>query len=399
MNLPCHCYSNKQKQKYQKDLSIIASLSNLFSDSPAPMIYYRATENIYCASFGAKNISRTDCTADAIFQSKTGVGIKTFLDKNGGSFQKIAEFNKQSSFYRNLTDLALIRKISELRNIRIESTMRAYGLESLVYHCIVRGNDGMIQVFEKSMEPICISSIKLSSRHNGRYLFSDGKEQYEFYISKSTLFMHFSIESPFISFKARILTNPLDVLSSLENKISFNSLCGQVNQNMDNGHFAIIPLYSENKKRGKFVGERSGLNQWNGKPRVRYDKRDHHEISRKSRNKNDVYIPFNTNMQKTYPSFFPKKGVVWKTRLPDGSFLKMKICSGGKSGKGIESIPNHCLGEWLLRRVLQLPIGQVLTYDNLSSIGIDSLIFRKNKGYNEYECDFVNSDDELDLEN
>lgn len=38
----------------------------------------------------------------------------------------------------------------------------------------------------------------------------------------------------------------------------------------------IVPLYSENKKNGRFVAERSGLNQWNAKGRAR--------------NENEVYI-------------------------------------------------------------------------------------------------------------
>ena len=71
-------YSDEQIEEYKKELDIVASLSNLFSDNSAPMIYYRATENIYCRAFKALNVSRSDCTADAIFDFKTGVGIKTF---------------------------------------------------------------------------------------------------------------------------------------------------------------------------------------------------------------------------------------------------------------------------------------------------------------------------------
>ena len=94
-------YSQNQLQKYKEELKLVASLSNLFSDSDVPLIYYRATENIYCDSFGAINVSRTDCTADAVL-NKTGVGIKTFI--SGSKNQKIAE-EKKNEFIHELLNI------------------------------------------------------------------------------------------------------------------------------------------------------------------------------------------------------------------------------------------------------------------------------------------------------
>lgn len=116
------------------------------------MIYYRATENIYCKAFNALNVSRADCTADAIFNLKNGVGIKTFLGKDTGSYQKIAEFNKQEPLYRSLSGIDLIKKIAEMRNERIDFTMRNYGLNSMIYHCILRMNDSTISVYEEPIQ-------------------------------------------------------------------------------------------------------------------------------------------------------------------------------------------------------------------------------------------------------
>ena len=61
-----------QREEYKQMLTLVGSLSNLFSASDAPMLNYRAHENIFCKYFEASNLSREDCSADA---SKDSVGI------------------------------------------------------------------------------------------------------------------------------------------------------------------------------------------------------------------------------------------------------------------------------------------------------------------------------------
>ena len=51
-------------------------------------------ENIFCISFGANNLSRSDISVDA-GKNGIGIGLKTFLQSNGKTFQKVAEFNKR----------------------------------------------------------------------------------------------------------------------------------------------------------------------------------------------------------------------------------------------------------------------------------------------------------------
>ena len=63
--------------KYKDMLKAIATLSRLSSDSSVPYLGYREVENIYCKALDAKNISRSDCSADAIY-NRTGVGIKHY---------------------------------------------------------------------------------------------------------------------------------------------------------------------------------------------------------------------------------------------------------------------------------------------------------------------------------
>jgi len=93
----------KKIEYYEKMLKTIGSLSRLFSESNEPYIQYRIAENLFCKSFNADNLSRTDCSADAS-KDKLGVGIKTFLEKNGATMQKVAEFNSDHQLFRSLAD-------------------------------------------------------------------------------------------------------------------------------------------------------------------------------------------------------------------------------------------------------------------------------------------------------
>ena len=52
------------------------------------------------------------------------------------------------------------------------------------------------------------------------------------------------------------------------------------------------------------------------------------------------------------------------------------------------SNPNKLLGEWLLRKVFELPEGTVVTYEMLERFGIDSVIFTKH-GELDYSVDFA----------
>ena len=77
----------------------------------------------------------------------------------------------------------------------------------------------------------------------------------------------------------------------------------------------------------------------------------------------------------------------------------MKVCQ--QSGKAIMSNPNKELGEWILREVLQLNDNELVTYDKLVALGIDSVAFEKDDNGN-YSLDFRKidlSDDSISQEN
>ena len=57
---------NNQQIEYENSLKIIGSLSNLFSNSTTPYLYYRIAEKIFCNSFFANDLSRGDVALDAV---------------------------------------------------------------------------------------------------------------------------------------------------------------------------------------------------------------------------------------------------------------------------------------------------------------------------------------------
>ena len=358
----CIPYNQLEVEKYLKDLKLVGSLSGLFSDSDIPLLHYRATENLYCADFNATNLARADVSADAKLKSH-GIGIKTFTEGNKNTLQKVAEFNSQQSLYNTLTGVDKVKKVAELRNKRLDFTKTAYGLNDLIYHCIVRNKDGFY-LFEETMNFIDIDNIKLINESQHTYIFTDGIEEYKFDSSKSTLYKRFITDTYFAYIKVDILTDPIEALR----KISIAS----EDVVIDFSQSVIIPLYSM-KNGEKTIFSKSGLNQWNAGGRVRdYD---------------EVYIPFNSTLREMYEGFFPPRDTPFEVTLPNGETMSMKLCQ--ENCKALMSNPNKALGKWLLRDVLKVPYGQIITYQDLLEIGIDSVSFKKIED-KKYMLDFKN---------
>lgn len=355
-------YNQFDVEKYLNDLKLVGSLSMLFSDSNIPLLHYRATENLYCADFNATNLARADVSADAKL-NYYGVGIKTFTEGNRKTLQKVAEFNSQQSLYTNLNGIEKIKKIAELRNKRLEFTKTAYGLKDLIYHCIVRNKDGFF-LFEETMNFIDIDNIKLITESSHTYIFTDGIEEYKFDSSKSTLYKRFITETYFAYIKVDILTDPIETLRKIS--ISNEDVIIDFSQSI------VIPLYS--KKNGeKYIFEKSGLNQWNAEGRARdYD---------------EIYIPFNSILREKYEGFFPPRDTPFEVILPNGKTMSMKLCQD--NCKALMSNPNKELGKWLLRDVLKIQYGKIITYNDLLEIGIDSVSFKKIDD-KKYSLDFRN---------
>ncbi len=350
-------FTEKQLQNeqdyYKKLLNAIGYLSS------------RATENLFCKAFGAANLSRSDASADAS-KDKVGLAIKTFLEKNGKTMQKVAEFNSDSILLSSLSPEEKVKKLAELRNERIETTKRIFGLDDLIYHCITR-QVGKILVYETAFPLIDVASIKnIKVTSKGTSIqFSDSVSDYSFNVSKSTLYKRFITETPILEVPVRILADPFAEIEKLisEAGLIFSEIKVQPH--------VFLPLYSM-RGGSKNVPEKSGLNQWHA--------------SGRPRDPNEIYIPIPAWIHKKFPGFFPARDKVFELTLPDRNVLSASVCQDGS--KALMTNPNADLGKWLLRDVLNLKEGELLTYDKLQNIGLDTVVIYKVDNEH-YDIDFA----------
>lgn len=358
--------SDSEKNKYALLLRIIGSLSRLSSDNyDIPYLYYRMAENIFCRAFSAKNLSRSDISLDAS-KNHIGVGLKTFVHRNGQGLEKIAEFNKERNLYavHEKNPEHIIKIISEYRNQRIIATGGICGIDitNMLYHCVSRASS-VFYIYETPLELINTSNIKFTKKNENTIYFNDDNSEYCFNLSKSTLYKRFNIE-PIHEIPVKILENPFDLLEKYLSK-EFEEE-DKINKVIDT---VYLPLYSERGE--KHVPEKSGLNQWNAGGRKRHQ--------------DEVYIPIPRKVHEIAPEFFPSRDESFSLHLPDGRVLCAKVCQDGS--KALMSDPNKSLGEWLLRDVFNLKYNELLTYDKLEEIGIDSVQINKFED-NTYEINF-----------
>jgi hypothetical protein len=354
--------ATEQKQDYEKFLTVVGSLSNLFSESNIPYLYYRIAEKIFCKAFNADDLSRSDVSVD-VKKESLGIGLKTFLAGNNKTLQKITEFGSSDRvLYESLRLKAKVIKIAEIRNERIDFTQRVHGIDSSIYHCIIRDKN-QFNIFEEKMNFINIENLQDIKQNKGSITFNDGLEEYSFLLSKNTLTKRFNSSNFTHQFEVDIITEPLAFLSNCIQNLSY-TLYAQTKQTI------FLPLYGKNQK----VYESSGLNQWHAKGR--------------ERDVNEVYIPVPAKIHQKYPDFFPTRETPFNLKLPNNTVLLSKICQD--SGKALMSQSNKELGKWILRDILELKEGELLTYGKLQILGIDSVRIDKIDEKN-YEINFSKS--------
>ena len=356
--------SKEQRDYYERLLKAVGSLSKLFSESSEPYIAYRAAENLFCKAFEAENLSRSDASADAS-KNRIGFGIKTFLHKNGKSFEKIAEFNSDHALFRALGAEEKIKKIAELRNERIETTKRIFGLEQIIYHCITR-QVGKILVYETPAPLIKIDEITNLKVNDNTIQFSDPSAEYSFNVAKSTLYKRFvTPDNVLLEVPVRILEDPFDQIEKLITEAGLIFAPIKVQPHV------FLPLYSTRGGNKKVPGK-SGLNQWNA--------------SGRPRDLNEIYIPIPIWIHRKFLNFFPPRDQAFQLTLPDRTTMSAKVCQD--DSKALMSNPNSALGKWLLRDVLNLQERELLTYDKLQAIGLDTVVIYKTDNET-YDIDFT----------
>lgn len=351
---------------YLKLLSAVSKLSGLFSESSIPFINYRVAENIFCRSFGADNLSRSDTAFDANYNS-VGVGLKTFTCQSGNSTEKVAEFNSLSIVLKDFAGKDLAHKLAEFRNERINLANRVYNIENSLYHIVARKEKELF-LYETDYEHIDIKNIHSVKQNSASLQFEDGKNFYSFNFSKSTLFRKFSIPDFAFRLPIEILEDPYTLLLELfQEKV--------LKEKTEEKEFVILPLYGYRKNKEKFVFERSGLNQWNANGR----KRDFGEI----------YIPIPIEIHKSFPNFFPPRDKKFNLEVPTKEILSAKVCQ--ENSKALMTDPNKALSDWLLRKVLKLKEGELATVEKLNELGFDSVIITKIDEEN-FKIDIMKTD-------
>ena len=350
-----------QQLSYKKDLQVVGALSNLFSESVVPFLYYRVSERVFCDSFSAEDLSRSDVSSDAK-KSDLGIGIKTFLAGNNKTLQKVAEFNADSNTFNGLKPKELIMKIAMLRNQRIRFTESSFALNSSIYHCVVREKN-LFKFHEEPMRYIDLESIQNVKKKNTTIQFEDKYSEYSFSLSKSTLLKRFDTSSCLDCVDIDILDDPL---AMLRESALLHPGGSKLSKDVET---AYLPLYTPGNTKG--VPEKAQLNQWNAAGR----KRDPDEI----------YVSVPAKFRKKMVGFFPEKDRSFTLIFPDGDEVDAKICQ--ENGKALMTNPNKKIGKLILREGLNLAEGEIVTYSHLALLGIDSIRLDKINEF-EYRVNF-----------
>ena len=366
---------------YLKLLAAVSKLSGLFSESAIPFINYRVAENIFCRSFDAGNLSRSDTAFDANYNS-IGVGLKTFTCNTNNSTEKVAEFNSLSRVLAEFKGKELAIKLGEFRNDRINLANRLYNIESSLYHIVARKEKELL-LYETDYNTIDIANIHSVKDNKASLQFEDGNNFYSFNYSKSTLFRKFIIPDNAFRLPIDIIEDPYTLLLELfEEKVlrtAKDKLIKGVN-------FVILPLFSTRNLNEIEVGQSSGLNAWNAKPRPTQERRPYGEM----------YIPIPREIHKLFPNFFPEKDKSFNLEIPTGEVFSAKVCQ--QNSKALMTNPNSALEKWLLRDILQLKEGELATMEKLNRLGFDSVIIIKQDNEN-FKIDIMKTNSYIDFIN
>lgn len=370
-------------QEYHTQLKLMGTLSKLFSESVKPYIHYRVAENIFCNIFGAENLARADGAFDAVYEN-IGIGIKTFILNGNSKIEKIAEFNSQMSLLRSLTGIELAKKLAFLRNERILIADRLYNVTERVYHIVGRDN-GVIKIFEDSYDLIDLNAIEILADTTATLKFKDQLNEYTFNHSKSVLMKRFVVPTHCQKIDIEIIEDPIQWLLNARGNVDIAVVNAGIQQEMSTEtiqtdlvpgeDYLILPLYSVSRKAsGKhpIVPEKSQLNQWNAGGRTR--------------NFGEVYISIPAEISDFVSTFLPARNVSFNLILPNGEILSAKRCQ--ENGKALMTNPNNALSDWMLRDILNLEEGELLTYNKLEEIGYDCVKITKGS-YLDFFIDFA----------
>jgi hypothetical protein len=402
-------YSTEQREEYIKFLQVYGALSNLFRQKQGDMIPYldsKFQETVFAKIFDSQNadIGNTPHDVVSVFgNNRIGIGLKTWMNSKP-SFQKVMQLkryqNEINKVFINNDVQALAYKISEIKNERMKSDYERLGLseDKNIYHYVTR-DEGRFVINECAYPLIDINRLQKFNLTPTAFSWSDGQKDYKYTFGDSQIHQKFdsSKKDTFLlhQFDIQILEAYFKFIDKA--KIATNDIVE-----------AYLPLYSFETKE---VENKSGLNAWNGAPKVKG--------SDKPRPLNEVYIPIPKDFHNKFPNFFTpnilkvieereiykndkenRPEVRFHIQLPNGKRIPGLITGDNmknfQSGSNTELDGNgkrfgqSALGQWLLIDVLGLKERNLVTRKWLQMKDTDSVrLWRKKDDYSTINIDFA----------
>ncbi len=303
---------------------------------------------------------------------------------------------------------ALAFKISEIKNERMKSDYVRLGLseDKNIYHYITR-DKGRFVINECAYPLIDYSKLQNFNLSSTALSWSDGKKDYKYTFADSQIHQKFDPSKKdtllLYQFDIKIIEDPFSFL--LESYFSFIDKAKSSTADIVE---AYLPLYSFETKE---VEKKSGLNAWNGAPKVKG--------SNYPRPLNEVYNPITKAFHQKFPNFFNnnilkvieerevykydkerRPEIKFHIQLPNGKKIPGLITGDNmknfQSGSSTELDENgkrfgqSALGQWLLVDVLGLKERQPVTREWLIKKGTDSVrLWREKDDYTTINIDFA----------
>lgn len=386
-------YSKDEQKDYEDYLSMYGALSVLFnqksSETGAPYLDSKFQETIYARAFNSEDVDIGNTPHDirSTFGDKNiGIGLKTWLSSKP-SYQKVMQLKRYRTEiepYQNDPD-DLVYIISKIKNERLTTDYKRLGLNENdnIYHYVTR-DAGQMLLYETSYPLVDMNALKPKKLTTKSFTFSDGIKEYKYTFGDSQIWMRFDPED-----KNTTLLDILDI-DILEDPFSFLKAAFKKQHGVyaplePKYNYLYLPLYSYSKKA---VGESSGLNAWNGKPKTKG--------STTPRPKGEAYIPIPSSLWKKCPYWVDPKvnmadykaykrltgnsGYKINLHMPDGQIFPAMFTQAGF--KSLETKPQSILGSWILnvlgitnpqRAQYDKPATNIVTMKLLQEVGFDSV--------------------------
>ena len=279
--------------------------------------------------------------------------------------------------------------IAKIKNERLITDYKRLGLKvnENIYHYVTR-DKGQLSLSETSYPLVDMDKLKPGKLAKSSFTFTDGHKKYRYTFGDSQIWMRFGEEEPdtylLDKINIDILEDPFAFLKNAFKDYKENN--GMfVPSHIIQRDYLYLPLYSYKTKE---VGESSGLNAWNGKPKtkgsttVRPEGEAYIPIPKALWKKHPYWVDPNVDMSK-YNEYKQKTGQSsYKINLhmPDGQVFEALFAQS--DFKGLQTDPQSILGKWILnvlgithpvRERYDKPAEHIVTMKLLQQIGYDSV--------------------------